>query len=231
MDKTKRIRQFSLCGTTSYRRDRSKKNLLSKRNMKISVVLIFIIIAQTNTFSQTNIKNLASFIEIDHQNEELLISKMNDVGKLDTIDLFKVIRGIDKTTYFIDQNKDTVNHETFKQSVNLLDFWFLNCKPCIVELPGLDLLNKKINSKSFNLITFARDSIEVIEEKLLSKKQFSFKIIPNINLISQKLYPTKILLDKKSEVIDYVSFGNTSKNSINKILEKYIPLIKKELRK
>jgi len=89
-----------------------------------------------------------SHTELNRLNQELLISQK--VGEsIDTINLIDIIKGNDLDNYLIDTNGDTINSKTFDQKVILLDFWFLACKPCIVELPGLDLLIKKINSDKF----------------------------------------------------------------------------------
>jgi len=161
--------------------------------------------------------------------QELLISRTNQHGGLDTLDFYKIINGVDKTSYFVDQTGDSLNHTDFKNKVVLLDFWHLKCKPCIVELPGLEYLNKKIKSDDFVLVTFANNSIEELESKLFSKKKFDIKIIPQVFLVSTNVYPLKILIDKNSKVIDKVNFGNAGENSIERLLKKYIPLIEAEV--
>lgn len=162
--------------------------------------------------------------------EELLISTLN-YGSVDTIDLVRIINGTDKESYFIDQKGDSINYLSFKDKVVLVDFWFLACPPCIVELSGLDLLNKKLRSEDFKIITFAMDSLGEIDEKLLSKKDFNFRIVPNISLVANKDYPLKLLVDRKGSIVDYKHGGNAGKNSISILLEKYLPLIETEIKR
>jgi len=160
-------------------------------------------------------------------NKEFLIVLENDNSK-DTINLIDIIKGKNYQNHLIDINGDTINSQTFGDKVILLDFWFLTCKPCIVELPGLDLLAKKVKSDKFEVITFAIDGKEEIEDKLLSKHRFKFRIIPNVSQLEGS-YPIKLLVNKNGEIIDYKSGGSVASNSINELLSRYLPIIKKEL--
>jgi len=163
--------------------------------------------------------------------EELLISYSLPNGSLDTLDFIKIINGTDKESSFINQNGDTINYSSFKNKVVLVNFWFLACPPCIVELSGLELLNKKVRSDDFVLLTFVNDSLVDIDENLLSKKAFNFSIVPNIYLVDNQSYPLKILVNKDAKIVDYVGSGNVGQNSIPLLLDKYIPLVKTAIKK
>lgn len=202
--------------------------------MKIKFIFItpMIVFLLNTTSAQNSFGENATDLYFNQvEVEELLISQINTEGKLDTFDFLKIIDGSDKVHSFVDQNGNEVNYLTFRNKVVLVDFWFLKCAPCIVELPALDLLNKRIKSEEFEIITFANDPIQEIEEKLLSKKQFNFKIIPQVFLVSMKIYPLKMLVNKKSEIVDLVTYGNTSQRSIDLLLDKYTSMIKKEIKR
>jgi len=175
--------------------------------------------------------NLAAQEKNSFLKKELLISKLQLDGSVDTIDFIKVINGIDKESSFIDQNGNVVNYLSFEDKVVLVNFWFLACPPCIVELSGLDLLNKKVRSEDFEIITLANDSLTDIDATLLSKKDFNFKVVPNTFLVNENSYPLKLLINKQSEIIDYTEIGNVGSNSVSILIKKYLPLVKKELKK
>ena len=197
--------------------------------MKVkSIFILAMILFNSNMiFSQKNYAEKSKNLNV----KELFISQANSEGTLDTFDFLKIINGSDKERSFIDQNGNEINYLSFRKKVVLIDFWFLNCRPCIVELPALGLLRKKINTEEFEIITFANEPMEEIEEKLLSKKEFNFRIIPQVFLVSKKSYPLKMLVNKKSEIVDFVNHGNANQNSMNLLLDKYIPMIKSELRR
>jgi len=132
---------------------------------------------------------------------------------------------------FINQNGDTINYSSFKDKVVLVNFWFLACPPCIVELSGLELLNKKVRSDDFIILTFVNDALEDIDEKLLSKKVFNFSIVPNVYLVDNHSYPLKMLVNKEAKIVDYTGSGNIGQNSIPLLLDKYMPLVKTEIKK
>ncbi len=160
----------------------------------------------------------------------LLISIRNDDDSRDSISLKEIISGHDKETVFRDQHDQIVNYKTFQDKVILLDFWFIRCPPCIVDLPGLDLLNQKINSEDFEIITFANDSMPEIRKTLLSKRDFNFRIIPNVYIVNSS-YPYKLLIGRDQAYVDSKVGGTIDKASIKSLLDKYIPLVTTELNK
>ncbi|MEZ5030902.1 MAG: hypothetical protein R2787_05860 [Saprospiraceae bacterium] len=160
----------------------------------------------------------------------LLISIRNDDDSRDTISLKDIILGNDQSTMFRDQNNQVVNYKTLQNKVILLDFWFIRCPPCIVDLPGLDLLNDKVNSSEFEIITFANDSMPEIRNKLLSKREFNFRIIPNVFIVNNS-YPYKVLIGRDQTFVDSKVGGTVGAGSIKSLLDKYVPLVTAELKK
>lgn len=162
---------------------------------------------------------------------ELFVSIKNPNGTLDTFDFLQIVRGEDRTRSFIDDKGDVDDYKSFQDQVILVDFWYLRCRPCIMELPGLDLLNKSIESDKFHIITFANDPMLEIEEKLLSKRGYDFRVISDVRLVTQKSYPTKILFDKNGVIVEYKSYGSTGLTAYDKLVRRYQPLVTKELQK
>ncbi len=204
--------------------ERSKLNSFIMRTPSIAILLLVNIVFQSPFLLG---QDEVSEYELEKLNNKLLVKHQTN-NATDTINLIDLIKGKDQKSFFIDINGDTINNESFKEKVVLLDFWFIDCPPCIVELPGLELLQKKINSEKFEVITFAIDDKILLEEKLLSKRKFNIMVIPNIARLKGG-YPYKVLVNKNSEIIDYKEGGNKGANSINMLLDRYLPLIKKEI--
>jgi thiol-disulfide isomerase/thioredoxin len=162
-------------------------------------------------------------------NNELLISIVNSSGDTDTLNILDVISGTNPDLELVDQDGNTINHETLSGKVILLDFWHLRCPPCIVELPGLELLKRKVSSENFVLLTFSIESMEQIEATLFKNRTLDLTIVPNTSLVSYNAYPLKVLFNKQGQMIDLVNSGSTGKDSIQKLIDKYYPLVQKEL--
>ncbi len=90
-----------------------------------------------------------------------------------------------------------------KGKVVVLNFWFKNCKPCLMEIPELHKLTEKYTKQDVVFIALSTDSEEVVKSYLAENK-FAFKHIANARPIAKewsvKGYPTNVVIDKKGEV-------------------------------
>lgn len=107
----------------------------------------------------------------------------------------------DFTAYDIEGNKISLN--SLKGKIIVLNFWFTQCKPCIVEMPKLNKLVKKYkNDVVFLSITF--DKKETVK-KLLVNREFNYThITDNESILSSynvNTFPTHIIIDQKGEII------------------------------
>lgn len=162
--------------------------------------------------------------------KSIRISYLNTQGNRDTINLSDVITGKDTLTAFYNQRSEVIDHSYFKGNVVLLDFWFLRCRPCLAELPGIDRINKRIKSSKFRVITFANDPILEIQDKLLSKIDWDFSIIPEVYLVENKIYPYKVLINKKGQIVHEDYGGNVLEGSAVRLFDEYSEIIQRTLR-
>jgi thiol-disulfide isomerase/thioredoxin len=107
-----------------------------------------------------------------------------------------------------DMNGKTYSLKDLKDKVVVLNFWFTECMPCIKEMPELNNLVKKYNTKNVVFLAIANSEKAKIV-KFLKKNSFTYSIVPkdvkntvledyNINA-----YPTHIIIDKASNVKFY----------------------------
>lgn len=107
----------------------------------------------------------------------------------------------------------------------LVNLWFVNCLPCIEEMPQLNDLKKHYGEKvNFLAVTF-NDKKKV--EEFLIKKTFDFTHIVDAQIEMDKLnnqsYPLNIYLDKEGIIQSYQGFlSKDLDGGKNKELEKLL---------
>lgn len=120
----------------------------------------------------------------------------------------------------------------------LINFWSIQCAPCIQEFPELDKLREKYEHK-INFISISENSKSQVKE-LLKRKPFHFYHLVNgydykTNVLKVSSLPSIIFLDKNGYVVEikggipYVKDKKTGKPYIarfqfEKILDKLIKL-------
>jgi len=128
-----------------------------------------------------------------------------------------------------DLNNKAINTQSLNGEVNVINFWFTQCRPCIKEMPFLNTLVDQYEDQRVNFVAFNRDAVQETEQ-LLAKQQFKFQIIPNAgDLIKNKMkmiwgYPLTIVTDKQNKVV--ATFGacldKTCEEELKQTIEKHL---------
>jgi len=112
---------------------------------------------------------------------------------------------------------------SLKGKAVVLNFWFVGCAPCRVEMPGLNTLTEEFKDEDVVFIAFALDNAEALEE-FLKEKEFTYQIIPDAGRIAAlygvKMYPTHVLINKRGEIEFTLTGGSEDRH------EQLRPLIK-----
>jgi len=86
----------------------------------------------------------------------------------------------------------------------VINFWFINCPPCVEEIPDLNKLKKQYGD-SVNFIAITFDNRKKVEQ-FMKKQLFNFKHITDsqksIDELNIKSYPMTFLLNKEGEIIN-----------------------------
>ncbi|SHG40394.1 Thiol-disulfide isomerase or thioredoxin [Flavobacterium micromati] len=108
----------------------------------------------------------------------------------------------------IDINGNEFKIESLKGKPTLINLWFVNCPPCIEEMPQLNKL-KKHYGESVNFLAVTFNNKKKVDDFLL-KKTFSFTHIVDaqieIDKLNNKSYPLNIYLDKDGIIQSYEGF-------------------------
>jgi len=126
---------------------------------------------------------------------------------------------------FISQNMDgdTIDLEDLKGKIVIINFWFIQCKPCIEEMPELNkLVELYKENEDVVFLGITHDSKEKVSA-FLEKTSFDYNLIPDAQSIVDDYivmgFPTNIVIDKLGD-IQYQSSGY--RHQIDKILGKEI---------
>jgi thiol-disulfide isomerase/thioredoxin len=107
---------------------------------------------------------------------------------------------------FTDLHGHVYNNENTKGKIVVLKCWFIQCKPCVEEMPELNKIVKQYeNRKDIIFISLSFDSHEELKTFLL-KTPFTYAVVAGQqNYLSEILkvtsYPTHIVVNKKGNVV------------------------------
>lgn len=126
-----------------------------------------------------------------------------------------------------DIHNNNVDIQSLKGKVVVMNFWFIECKPCLMEIPEL---NKVVNDYSTNqdvvFLAFAENNKTALDE-FLTVEEFDYQIIPSSEKVSKmlgvKAYPTHMVIDKEGKVAyTFTGYGaktvDALRNEINTLM-------------
>ena len=73
-----------------------------------------------------------------------------------------------------------------KGKVVVLNFWFVGCAPCIVEIPGLNRLVKELEGRDIVFLALALDGPKTLRS-FLREKAFDYHIVPAAAKIAKRV--------------------------------------------
>lgn len=122
-----------------------------------------------------------------------------------------------------------------KDTVVVLNFWFIACVPCRMEVPALNEIAEKFKNEKVSFISIAFDSVDDLKKHFANSK-FLFQTIADPtylickNIYKITAYPTTIIINKKGKIILYSQGGkNTKEEAYNDVMQRLIPIINANL--
>ncbi len=125
-----------------------------------------------------------------------------------------------------DINGNEYSLNSLKGKIIVMNFWFVECKPCVMEMPELNKLVENYKNKDVVFLGFATNDKAKIDS-FLKKKNFSYNIIPSSKKIAAEYkvsgYPTHIIIDENSKIVYSTSgLSSTTISDIEKTIESLI---------
>jgi peroxiredoxin len=106
-----------------------------------------------------------------------------------------------------DMQGNTVSNEDLRGKLRLLNFWFIECKPCIEELPDLVKLSQRWNKEDFEIIGICRNKASDIAA-FLQTTPLPYTNLPDCDVLADEVfqnpfgYPASYLLDENGVILD-----------------------------
>ncbi len=104
-----------------------------------------------------------------------------------------------------DINGEEYSLDKLKGKIIVLNFWFVECKPCIMEMPELNQIVEKYQDNEdvvfLGLSTSKKDKIN----EFLKENSFTYKVIPDSKKVALDYkvysYPTHTIIGKDSKIV------------------------------
>ena len=132
------------------------------------------------------------------------------------------------------RNGNRLSSDNLRGKINVINFWFNACKPCIAEIPGLNKIAEEYKNKEVNFLSISRDD-EATLQKSLSLNQFNFThILTGKDIIQNKFhhkggFPTTIITDRHLKIVEIISGGKSGVRASEDIVNKLKPIIEQLL--
>jgi peroxiredoxin len=99
--------------------------------------------------------------------------------------------------------------------VIVVNFWFIGCAPCRVEMPGLNQLVAEFKDKDVVFLAPALDSAEELR-KFLKTTAFNYTIIADaeaiVNSYEVSAFPTHIIIDRNGQIMGRLTGGSDKRH-------------------
>ena len=121
-----------------------------------------------------------------------------------------------------DINGNNYSLERLKGKVIVINFWFVECKPCVMEMPELNKMVEKYKKKNVVFLGLAMNEKTKIE-KFLKTTNFKYNIVPDAQQVVQDYgilsFPTHVVIDKDSKIAFSTSgLGETTMEDLDKVI-------------
>jgi len=100
----------------------------------------------------------------------------------------------------------TIDLNTFRGKVVLLNFWATWCAPCVEEMPGLERLYRSFSSDGLEVVAIASDDGIKSVRNFVAKNRISFSVLFDAHGTMRRRYdisgyPESFLIDKSGKFV------------------------------
>lgn len=110
---------------------------------------------------------------------------------------------------------ETLRLADLRGKVVVLNFWFIGCAPCRVEMPGLNKLVDEFSGQDVVFIGFALDKPEELRN-FLKEVTFKYQIVAEASAITAlygvSAYPTHVIINKQGQIEFFLVGGSPNQD-------------------
>ena len=124
----------------------------------------------------------------------------------------------------------SINKETLKGKMSIINFWFTSCAPCVAEIPGFNKIVEKYGKDRINFIAIGKDGHQDITDFLKDHPWQFDQIADGTKIIEETFksrwgYPTTFLVNEETEIILAFTGGKSDSSAVDDIQNRLIPVI------
>ena len=130
---------------------------------------------------------------------------------------------------FVSVDGSEISKSSLQGKILVINYWFVGCRPCLLEMPELNELVEKYAEKEVVFLALANDPQDRVL-KFLTKRSFDYTIVPDEMSFGMDLgvrsYPTHMFVNPEGKIVDvfsgqYDGVGNKISRKIDKLLAKW----------
>jgi len=120
--------------------------------------------------------------------------------------------------------------------INIINFWFKACKPCVAKIPGLNIIADRYRNEGINFLSLSIDDENTLKEFVM-RNEFQFTHLLNgEEIVKEKFkhksgYPTTIITNGNLEIVEILTGGKSDSTAVIEIITKLDPIIKNLIEK
>lgn len=103
-----------------------------------------------------------------------------------------------------DMNGRNIKLSDLRGKVVVLNFWFIKCAPCVMEMPDLNEVASNYDPENVVFLGITFDSQELVEQ-FLESKTFNYTITPNaydtISIYGVQSFPTNMVINQQGQIV------------------------------
>lgn len=172
------------------------------KKVEPSEVMNYLMKVEYQTALYSDSDNIPKVIVFEQATQEAIAAKIKMFEKAPGSDFLVGETPSDFTLKSLEGQ--TVSLQDYKGQIVLLNFWFVGCKPCIMEMPELNDIVADFESEGVNFLAIGLDNPERVN-KFLETNAFEYQLLPNGRRVANQFgvtsYPTHLLLNREGKVI------------------------------
>lgn len=103
-----------------------------------------------------------------------------------------------------DLSGNTIKLSDLRGKIVVLNFWFIKCSPCVMEMPDLNQVHSMYDTNDVVFLAVTFDRQELVEQ-FLEETQFDYTITPDandaINIYGVRSFPTNMVIDRNGQIV------------------------------